>query len=252
MQAIQAQLQQQAPDSEPPSTEINVQNLCYHPAGTEAPLLSDVSLRVPPKQMGLVYGRSGAGKTTLLQLIAGLTQPTSGSITLLRPSGGNGAAPAAVMTSSERLARTGLVFQFPERHFLAATLQQELAFAWPQDMLSLQQLSSRAGVVLPALGLSHIPLDTPLRQLSDGYKRRCALAVALVRRPSVLLLDEPLAGLDWQSRADIASVLGKLKQECTVLVVSHDLRELEPLIDVAWKMEPGGRLSPVQWPPTKE
>ena len=44
---------------------------------------------------------------------------------------------------------------------------------------------------------------------------------------------------------------GKLKQECTVLVVSHDLRELEPLIDVAWEMEPGGKLNPVQWPPTK-
>ena len=50
-------------------------------------MLSDVSLRVPPKQMGLVYGRSGAGKTTLLQLIAGLTQPTSGSITLVGASG---------------------------------------------------------------------------------------------------------------------------------------------------------------------
>lgn len=59
---------------------------------------------------------------------------------------------------------------------------QELAFAWPQDMGSLQQLSTRAGVVLGALGLDHIPLDTLLRQLSDGYKRRCALAVALVRR----------------------------------------------------------------------
>ena len=85
---------------------------------------------------------------------------------------------------------------------------QELVFGWPTDAASLQVLSSRVAIVLPALGLSHLPLETPLRQLSDGYKRRCALAVALVRRPSVLLLDEPLAGLDWKSRADIASVLG--------------------------------------------
>ncbi len=92
---------------------------------------------------------------------------------------------------------------------LRILLMQELAFAWPTDMASLQLLSSRAAVVLPALGLAHIPLETQLRQLSDGYKRRCALAVALVRRPSVLLLDEPLAGLDWRSRADIASVLGE-------------------------------------------
>lgn len=73
-------------------------------------------------------------------------------------------------------------------------------------------------MVLPALGLSHIPLDAPLRQLSDGYKRRCALATALVRRPAVLLLDEPLAGLDWKSRADIASVLGgRLYKSATCL-----------------------------------
>ena len=101
---------------------------------------------------------------------------------------------------------------------------QELVFGWPTDAASLQVLSSRVAIVLPALGLSHIPLETPLRQLSDGYKRRCALAVALVRRPSVLLLDEPLAGLDWKSRADIASVLGahaKLPSICESTDLTH-------------------------------
>ena len=82
---------------------------------------------------------------------------------------------------------------------------QELLFGWPAQPWALQQLAARAGVVLPALGLAGVPLDAPLMSLSDGYKRRAALAVALVRRPSVLLLDEPLAGLDWRARADIAS-----------------------------------------------
>lgn len=85
---------------------------------------------------------------------------------------------------------------------------QELLFGWPADPWSLHTLAARTGVVLSALGLDGISLDTPLRSLSDGFKRRAALAVALVRRPSLLLLDEPLAGLDWRSRADIASVLG--------------------------------------------
>ena len=56
---------------------------------------------------------------------------------------------------------------------------------------------------------NHISIKTPLRQLSDGYKRRVALAVQLARQPSMLLLDEPLAGLDWKSRADVARVLGE-------------------------------------------
>ncbi len=74
--------------------------------------------------------------------------------------------------------------------------------------------------------------------------RRVALAVQLVRRPRLLLLDEPLAGLDWRTRGELVSLLAALKQECTVLVVSHDLRELAPLVDAAWEMQPGGRLVP--------
>lgn len=66
----------------------------------------------------------------------------------------------------------------------------------------------------------------------------------LVRRPRLLLLDEPLAGLDWRTRGELVSLLAGLKQECTVLVVSHDLRELAPLVDAAWEMRPGGRLAP--------
>ena len=87
---------------------------------------------------------------------------------------------------------------------------QELAFAWPQTGAALGQLAAAAQVVLPAVGLAGVPLAAPLRQLSDGYQRRAALAAALVRRPAVLLLDEPLAGLDWRARADVAGVLGAL------------------------------------------
>ena len=95
-------------------------------AGAEAPLLSDVSLALPPRSLGLVYGRSGAGKTTLLQLLAGLQQPTSGSIAISAGAQavlGQGAAQSA----AQRLARVGLVFQFPERHFLGDTLQEARA-----------------------------------------------------------------------------------------------------------------------------
>ncbi|KAK9833305.1 hypothetical protein WJX81_004812 [Elliptochloris bilobata] len=235
------------PPPAPAGASLDVSGLTYHPAGAEAPLLSDVSLSLPPRSLGLVYGRSGAGKTTLLQLLAGLQQPTSGRILISAGAVGAGQAGQA-QSAAERLARVGLVFQFPERHFLGDTLQQELAFAWPQTNAALGQLAAAAQVVLPAVGLGSVPLGAPLRQLSDGYQRRAALATALVRRPAVLLLDEPLAGLDWRARADVASVLGKLKTECTVLVVSHDLRELGSLVDRAWRMLPGGRLEPSPWP----
>jgi energy-coupling factor transporter ATP-binding protein EcfA2 len=55
--------------------------------------------------------------------------------------------------------------------------------------------------------------------------------------------------LDWQSRAEVASLLAALKKECTLLVVSHDLQEIASLVDYAWEMKPGGTMAPAVWPP---
>ncbi|KAG0456606.1 hypothetical protein HPP92_024394 [Vanilla planifolia] len=63
-----------------------------------------------------------------------------------------------------------------------------------------------------------------------------------VQKPDLLLLDEPLAGLDWKARSDVVKLLKDLKKELTILVVSHDLKELSALVDVSWKMEMGGML----------
>ena len=84
-----------------------------------------------------------------------------------------------------------------------------MTFAWPADPWQRQAASAQLSSVLQAVDLDHISIKTPLKQLSDGYKRRVALAVQLARQPSLLLLDEPLAGLDWRARADVASVLGE-------------------------------------------
>lgn len=95
---------------------------------------------------------------------------------------------------------------------------------------------------LQSVGMASFALDTPLRSLSDGYKRRLALAVQLVRRPSVILLDEPLAGLDWKARRNLAGLLGTLKADCSILAVTHDLSELAGISTHAFEMFPGGTL----------
>jgi energy-coupling factor transporter ATP-binding protein EcfA2 len=103
---------------------------------------------------------------------------------------------------------------------------------------------------MESVGLSDIPLNIPPSALSGGQQRRLALAIQLVRSPSLLLLDEPLSGLDWRARAEVVALLAAVKRRCTLLVVSHDLRELAPLVDVAWRMRMGGSMDAVPWPPS--
>lgn len=221
---------------------LQVQGVSYRAPGTQHNLLNQVTFSLPEKSLGLVYGRSGSGKTTLLQVLGGLAKPTEGSI-YIQKTGLDGQLNQSPETLSA--SKVGIVFQFPERFFLADTVLEELTFGWPrqlQDQLLRQRLVMRLESAIRAVGLSGISLDLNPRSLSDGFKRRLALAVQLVRMPDILLLDEPLAGLDWKARTDVVKLLETLKKERMLIVVSHDLKEISPLVDKAWRMDMGGFL----------
>lgn len=81
---------------------------------------------------------------------------------------------------AKRSEMVGMVFQFPERHFLGSTIENELTFGWPTSFVERQVLSARVYQVLDAIGLNKFSLETKTKHLSDGYKRRLALAVQLV------------------------------------------------------------------------
>ena len=198
-------------------------------------------------------GGDGSGGTTTTS-----SSSSNGNGASSSSSGSSGAAASASPPSlapahvEARMRSVGLVFQFPERHFLGGDVLEDLTFAWPRDFQhwgERQALAARLQAVMEAVGLTDIPLDIPPSALSGGQQRRLALAVQLVRAPSLLLLDEPLSGLDWRARAEVVELLAKVKERCTLLVVSHDLREIAPLVDAAWRMRGGGRMGPVAWPP---
>ena len=217
-----------------------VDRLEFTPVNSGTVVLKEVNLRIPPTGLNLIVGRSGFGKSTLLHLITGLSEPTGGVITFTdQPEYGH-------MSAAARLERVGLVFQFPERHFLGKDMLGELTFGWPQKPEAFPKrraLALKLQDALYSVGMSNFPLDTPVTSLSGGYKRRLALAIQLVRDPYVLCLDEPLAGLDWKARAEVVSLLADLRKERAVVVVSHDVEEISPVTDRAFRMGKGGVLT---------
>ena len=125
------------------------------------------------------------------------------------------------------------MFQFPERHFCGGTILEELRLGHPE--IAQEQIQQ----ALKEVGLSHLPLRASPHALSGGQQRRVALAVQLIRKPHLLLMDEPTAGLDWSMRRQLVNLLKKLKSHWTLLVVTHDASDLVRIADRCWTLERG-------------
>ncbi len=202
---------------------LSLKQLTYHPTASPEPILKEVTLQLPPQTLGLIIGPSGSGKSTLLEILCGLAERTRGDICW-----GN-----EILMANHLQQLAGLVFQFPERHFCGSSLLEELRFGHPE--LSANQVRA----TLQEVGLDHLALHDSPNALSGGQQRRLALAVQLIRQPNILMLDEPTAGLDWSMRSQLVKLLAKLKQHWTLLVVTHDAKELVSIADHCWQIQHG-------------
>ncbi|NJN62912.1 MAG: ABC transporter ATP-binding protein [Coleofasciculaceae cyanobacterium RL_1_1] len=202
---------------------LSLERLGYHPAATEHPILSEINLKIPPTSLTAIIGPSGSGKTTLLDILAGLAEPTSGRV----------AWRSQELLPEQLHQLVGLVFQFPERHFCGMTILEELRLGHPE--LRTEQVFA----ALQEVGLGDVSIERAPHELSGGQQRRLALAVQLIRQPQILMLDEPTAGLDWSMRRQLVALLAKLKQEWSLLVVTHDAADLLEVADHCWAIEAG-------------
>jgi putative ABC transport system ATP-binding protein len=191
----------------------------YKRDAIEIPVLDGVSMSVAEGDFLALMGPSGSGKSTLLNLLAGIDQPTSGSITI----GGtviSGLSERAL--ASWRARNVGFIFQLynlipvltafenVELPLLLTSLSKKQRRDHVMTALEIVSLSDRAG---------HYP-----RQLSGGQEQRVAIARAVVTDPTLLLADEPTGDLDAKSGAEILTLLQRLNHEYkkTIIMVTHD------------------------------
>ena len=206
------------------SVELEHLTYTYMP-GTpfEAKAVDDISLKLDDGEFVGVIGHTGSGKTTLISLIAGLLKPTSGRVLI------DGQDLGARGFDRKALRRhIGVVFQYPEYQLFEETVIKDIAYGPRRIGVPEGEIDAR---VRHAMDLMEIDYDgigslSPF-ELSGGQKRRVAIAGVLASHPRMLILDEPVAGLDPQGREHLMHLITRLNTEgATILMITHSMDDL--------------------------
>jgi NitT/TauT family transport system ATP-binding protein len=193
----------------------------YGPDPAARPAVADLSFEVAAREFVCILGSSGCGKTTMLRCLAGLQPATSGEVRLRDE----------VVSGPPR--EMAFVFQDYSRSLYPwMTVERNVAFPLRYKGVSKPEARAATAEALEAVGLGGRGRSYPW-QLSGGMQQRVAIARALAYRPQILLMDEPFASVDAQTRADLEDLLLDVWQryEITVVFVTHDIDEAVYLAD---------------------
>ena len=190
-------------------------------------VLDNMSLEVPPASITAILGPSGSGKSSLLRVIAGLVQPQAGTVCV------NSVDISRLPTHKRGI---GMVFQ-NNQLFPHLNVGDNIAYGLRIARLATSTIAQRVGELLELVGLTGFE-DRDIATLSGGEAARVALARSLAPRPSVLLLDEPLAGLDHDLRYALADDVRRAIKTAgtTAVLVTHDPVEAQRIADRTVRM----------------
>ena len=203
--------------------ELRDVSYSYDPKASEPRwAVKHVSLSIEEGEFIALIGHTGSGKSTLIQFMDGLLQPTEGTVLFKgRDTREKG------FSMKELRQNVGLVFQYPEHQLFELTLLKDVCYGPKNLKLPKEEQEARAKEALMLVGFSEKDFDRSPFDLSGGRKRRAAIAGVLAMKPSMLILDEPAAGLDPKGRDDLLRMLRRLNEEqhTTILMVTHSMED---------------------------
>ena len=215
---------------------VQTRKLCksYFLGKEEVPVLHGIDFALPKGQYGAIMGPSGSGKSTLLNILGCLDRPTSGSCEI---SGRDTARMSENQLADLRCQEIGFVFQ-AFNLLPRLTLEQNIELPLQYLGLSKKERRTRTREAMERLGLGERGRHLP-NEVSGGQKQRAAIARALVKKPALLLADEPTGNLDSTTTAEVLEIFAELHNEGnTILVITHE-SEVASRAGMEWHIRDG-------------
>lgn len=198
--------------------------------------LNGVNLTIADGEFIGLIGHTGSGKSTLIQHLNGLLEATGGEVIV------NGVSVFDEKTNKREIRQdVGLVFQYPEHQLFEMSVYKDVAYG-PKNMeLSEEEVDRRVKEALQTVGLDESVYEKSPFELSGGQKRRVAIAGVLAMQPSILILDEPTAGLDPAGRDEILDEIARMHREkgLTIILVSHSMEDIANYVERILVMDKG-------------
>ncbi|MFA9467837.1 energy-coupling factor transporter ATPase [Streptococcus sp. E24BD] len=203
----------------------------------EGRALFNIDLGILDGSYTAVIGHTGSGKSTMMQLLNGLNIPTKGDVQV---NGVTISAKSKPKSIKQLRQQVGVVFQFPESQLFEETVLKDVAFGPKNFGKTTEEAESIAREKLALVGISDDLFEKNPFELSGGQMRRVAIAGILAMEPTVLVLDEPTAGLDPKGRRDLMALFSQLHASgMTIVLVTHLMDDIANYADQVYVLEAG-------------